>query len=747
MPVSHAGGTSQPVHVVMPRAVHKGSRFQWRAWWPAGLLLGACTLINDPDERDACERFGDSCDPIAACVSDGADFSCECPEGYRDVHGNGTECEDIDECEEGSDRCHALAECANTEGDHICACPDGYLELRDGAECEEINECRTGQHDCDAASQDCRNLEGPGFECVCKPGFEPGEDDARCVDVDECVAGHDCVAPAACENRLGGYMCRCPPGIAQEDLSSCMEVDPCSPEESDCGDGTRCVVDGLSYRCDCLEGYDRVDGSRCGDVDECLDDPCQDLATCDNHPGGFTCQCPGYYSVADDGVSCEDRRAGWSTAVGGWEHAQVLVDGDDNVYHLGSFVGGIRLCDASHAAAGTRDVFIVKYAPDRSCDWVATYGDSSVDQFIDAALDREGNLIFTFAYYGSMDVGGRALDSGGYRARAVAKLAPDGRARWVSSFFNVDPEDLGYSVELGGLAADSEGHVLWAGRKASAVALGTAEHVDLEVFEDDGLLVKLDADDGHVLWSQDFTGINRSVATSVAVDASDNVLVGGTFHRTVTVAGQQLLGPTRSEGLVAKFDPAGELQWIHRLKGDIRNAAGGVDLTTTIEVISVADGDLIVSGPFRGELDLLDPHESVDGAQDIFIARLDGSTGEPIRVSTFGGRGDDRPVALVPDGAGRFLVAGRFLEAIDFGDGLLLSAGTDLFAASFTIEGELRWSQRCGGVGRERFPSAAVAASGDVYISGAFVPPMSINGEELPDPGGDHGLFLLHLRP
>ena len=42
----------------------------------------------------------------------------------------------------------------------------------------------------------------------------------------------------------------------------------------------------------------------CPDIDECLSDPCQNGATCNNIPGGLTCQCVDGYT----GPLCQDGK-------------------------------------------------------------------------------------------------------------------------------------------------------------------------------------------------------------------------------------------------------------------------------------------------------------------------------------------------------------------------------------------------------------------------------------------------------
>jgi hypothetical protein len=106
--------------------------------------------------------------------------------------------------------------------------------------------------------------------------------------------------------------------------------------------------------------------------------------------------------------------------------------------------------------------------------------------------------------------------AGGRGATVVARLAPDGRLRWIRTL------PLGSdSSSAGGVAIDASGAVLVAGR-TSAPAFGLAGGGG-----DDAFVAKLDAA-GDVAWARGIATSGVDVANAVAVDAAGAAVVVGT---------------------------------------------------------------------------------------------------------------------------------------------------------------------------------------------------------------------------
>lgn len=83
-----------------------------------------------------------------------------------------------------------------------------------------------------------------------------------CIDIDECANGtHECTADQTCENRLGGYVCTCPPGHVAGPNKDCVDIDECSLYGNICGSNSRCENTVGSFRCNCESGFENIGGS------------------------------------------------------------------------------------------------------------------------------------------------------------------------------------------------------------------------------------------------------------------------------------------------------------------------------------------------------------------------------------------------------------------------------------------------------------------------------------------------------
>ena len=224
-------------------------------------------------------------------------------------------------------------------------------------------------------------------------------------------------------------------------------------------------------------------------------------------------------------------------------------------------------------------------------------------------------------------------------------------------------------------------------------------------------------------------GESAILSQDIAVDDNGNAYITGSFIGT---AGFEALSgniPIESVGLkdifVAKYDPAGSLQWGFGI-GGIAGGPGVDDEGVAIEVTET--GLVYVTGFFQGTADF-DPGTGTfeltsTGFRDAFIAcySVDGTFQW---AHAFGGTGDDRGLGLAASNI-QVAVTGHFRETASLQPGgteaiNMTSAGQeDGFVLRFSPDGEPQWGLGYGSFSVDSGKDLAIDNNGNIYLLGEF---------------------------
>lgn len=248
--------------------------------------------------------------------------------------------------------------------------------------------------------------------------------------------------------------------------------------------------------------------------------------------------------------------------------------------------GNVVLCgyvDGRHlslggAPLGVSSKFAIKLDPSGHVAWSTRlrYG---IADTLPPVLDPSGNAIIAFV-------------SESLEWIHLIKLDPSGSELWRKKLGG------GITQELTGLAVDSAGNLLLAGRGGLGDAPPEGEL---------GFVAKLDPE-GRVVAVQRGT---RRDYTSVAVDEHDNVITAGSTSPDASFGD----GSERGAGprFVTKLDPALRPVWTVRIAGDAGRA---------LEAAAIPGGPALVAGTFTGPLDVGGSRLAGGAGKNAFVAAL-----------------------------------------------------------------------------------------------------------------------------
>ena len=235
-------------------------------------------------------------------------------------------------------------------------------------------------------------------------------------------------------------------------------------------------------------------------------------------------------------------------------------------------------------------------------------------------------------------------------------------------------------------------------------------------------LVKYDAD-GNVLWAAGSEGDGSAEVAGMATDGAGNTVVCGYFGfygSFISLDGNLLDCAGESDGFIARYDPAGAVQWVLGFGGEGSEGVSGVALDS--------DGNVFATGTFRSDsisFGAFTLHNQPGyGRQDLFVVELD-PDGNVIWALSEGSEyypDDVFGTAIAVDPTGAVIVTGSFDGIVDFGGTILTSLGalgtTDVCLLKYTASGDLVWAQKFGGTGTDSGEDVVTDSDGNIYVAG-----------------------------
>lgn len=275
------------------------------------------------------------------------------------------------------------------------------------------------------------------------------------------------------------------------------------------------------------------------------------------------------------------------------------------------------------------------------------------------------------------------------------------------------------------VAVDSAGNVIVAGNTlSSAIDFGGGPLPTINL--GDFVIAKYSPSGAHV-WSRRIGGVGYDTVSSIATDASGNiVVVGETDGATIDLGGGLLNGFGGFDLFVAKYSPGGVFLWGKRF--------GGTSADLPIAVAFDPSGSVLLAGHSSSpSINLGGNALTGFGTYDIVVAKY-ASDGTHAWSKRLGGGSSDYSAGIASDSAGNVLLSGHsFSSPLDLGGGPLAALGDyDLLVAKFSPDGTHVWSKRFGGASADYAGGVVSDSSGNVLVTGwAFSVTIDLGGGPL----------------
>ena len=315
-------------------------------------------------------------------------------------------------------------------------------------------------------------------------------------------------------------------------------------------------------------------------------------------------------------VNAQNPNLEWTASLNGAQNSSptdVKIDALGNSYVIGNFSGTMDFDPGSGiynvTSSGSIDAFLLKLDPSGNFLWVKIVTGPTEVYNSCLSISSNGEI-----YVGGNFTGTSNFDPGltDFSLTAtndfdffILKYNETGAFQWAKQFGGMAKE---YANDIA--VNDQNNTIVCVGQFEQDCDfdpnLGSAVLVANSTFFD-GFVLNLDLD-GNYLWSYSIGGDNMDVANSLALDASNNIIVGGHYRDSVNfdfVGGNGILESTSNldQGYVLKITDSGQFVWVKNFESN--------NFARVISVGLDVQQNVLVSGYYSGTLDFNPGTDSV----------------------------------------------------------------------------------------------------------------------------------------
>lgn len=322
------------------------------------------------------------------------------------------------------------------------------------------------------------------------------------------------------------------------------------------------------------------------------------------------------------------------------------LDGDGNIYLVGTFEESATFGDTTLHSQGGDDMFVSKLDADGNFIWTAVAGAAADDRGLGVEVSGDGHIYVAGYFRDTVSFDGHSVTSNGDWDGYVAQLDSTGTFQWA--------------VSMGGAAADQARHLAIAPNGSlyvSGYILGPADiggHQLENAGGLDGFIASLDNESGAVSWAQRVGGSSDDRVYEIAACADNSVVATGYVGSVVNLGPFQIGSTDSRVAFVMRMNADGTFRWASATEktDGVQTQAGGLDLALDAEENIYVTGSSNYTTDFDpGPAVVLDVTVNSDPVyqESAFIWKLD-AEGDFVTLKHSGGKGWSKNIAIGLDG-------------------------------------------------------------------------------------------------
>ncbi|MBI5646317.1 MAG: SBBP repeat-containing protein [Ignavibacteriae bacterium] len=331
-----------------------------------------------------------------------------------------------------------------------------------------------------------------------------------------------------------------------------------------------------------------------------------------------------------DGLIFQLTAAGartWSSYVGGASSDylfDVAMNSNAQIVTVGTTTGSTGLASGGHQGSpggGAGDGIVFRFTTAGARTWSSYFGGSADDQALGCDINNSGDVLvsgLTSSTTGIATTGAMQAAIAGGQDAFIARFTSTG-ALSGATYFGGTSTDVGRDC-----AFNANGDLLLVGGTNSTTGIATSgSYKSTYQTNGDGFLAKF-PDTGSQDWGTYLGDASQDDASSLAVDASDNIFVTGWTNSSTGIAtGSVHQGNPGGmlDAMLLKFDASGTIEWATYYGGGSDDRGFGIAL--------MPGGSPVICGSTSSSafIATTSAHQLIlGGQQDGFVARFFGSS-------------------------------------------------------------------------------------------------------------------------